>query len=108
MPWFDFFIVNPVVENGIVFDTEKNLKDSRVPVLILHARDDEILPYQLSEKVSVQTYKIKICKIRKRYLWVCDFILFYIDYVLYFYYWYINYNISIFYYIIIIYTFRSS
>lgn len=49
-------MVDSVVENGIVFDTEENLKDSRVPVLILHAQDDEILPYQLSEKVSVQIY----------------------------------------------------
>uniref|UniRef100_A0A2H8TVS7 Monoacylglycerol lipase ABHD12 n=3 Tax=Melanaphis sacchari TaxID=742174 RepID=A0A2H8TVS7_9HEMI len=50
-PWFDFFIIDPVIENGIVFDTEQNLKNSKVPVLILHARDDIIIPYQLSENL---------------------------------------------------------
>jgi len=53
-PWFDFFIIDPVIENGIVFDTEQNLKNAKVPVLILHARDDIIIPYQLSENVSVK------------------------------------------------------
>jgi len=51
LPWFDFFIIDPVIENGIVFDTEENLKNAKVPVLILHARDDAIIPYQLSERL---------------------------------------------------------
>ncbi|XP_060843595.1 lysophosphatidylserine lipase ABHD12-like isoform X2 [Rhopalosiphum padi] len=50
-PWFDFFIIDPVIENGIVFDTEQNLKNAKVPVLILHAQDDIIIPYQLSENL---------------------------------------------------------
>lgn len=50
-PWFDFFIIDPVIANGIVFDTEQNLKNAKVPVLILHARDDIIIPYQLSENL---------------------------------------------------------
>ncbi|XP_050529425.1 lysophosphatidylserine lipase ABHD12-like isoform X2 [Daktulosphaira vitifoliae] len=51
LPWFDYFIIDPVVENGIVFDTEENLKTTKMPVLILHARDDVIIPYKLGEKL---------------------------------------------------------
>lgn len=89
-------MVDSVVENGIVFDTEENLKDSRVPVLILHARDDEILPYQLSEKVSVQTYTIKMCTIKYVKHEYMDIIIYYMDQILSFYYWYISYNMDIF------------
>ena len=51
LPWFNFFIVDSVIENGFVFDSEQNLKNTIVPVLILHARDDGILPYKLSEQL---------------------------------------------------------
>jgi predicted esterase len=37
----------------MVFDTEQNLKNTKFPVLILHAKDDTILPYHLGVKVSI-------------------------------------------------------
>lgn len=51
MPWFEFFIIEPVEENNIIFDTETNLMNTKMPILILHARDDIVIPYELGEKV---------------------------------------------------------
>ncbi|XP_025422660.1 monoacylglycerol lipase ABHD12-like, partial [Sipha flava] len=51
LPWFDYFIIDPVNENDMVFDTEQNLKNTKFPVLILHAKDDTILPYHLGVKL---------------------------------------------------------
>ncbi|XP_050431172.1 lysophosphatidylserine lipase ABHD12 isoform X2 [Adelges cooleyi] len=51
LPWFEFFIIDPVGENGIVFDNEENLKTTKMPVLILHARDDIVIPYTLGQKL---------------------------------------------------------
>jgi len=51
LPWFEFFIIEPVEENNIIFDTETNLMNTKVPILILHARDDIVIPYELGEKV---------------------------------------------------------
>jgi len=33
------------------FDTEARIRKVRVPVLIMHSPDDEIIPYQLGEKI---------------------------------------------------------
>lgn len=53
LPFFEFFIIEPVEENNIVFNTEKNLMDTKFPVLILHAKDDIVIPYTLGEKVNL-------------------------------------------------------
>lgn len=55
LPWFEFFIIEPVQENNIIFDTEKNLMDTKMPILILHARDDIVIPYTLGQKVNMFT-----------------------------------------------------
>ncbi|VVC36562.1 Serine aminopeptidase, S33,Alpha/Beta hydrolase fold [Cinara cedri] len=59
LPWFDFFIIDPVIENGNIFDTEENLKDAKMPVLILHAQDDLIIPYHQSEKLCSYITKFR-------------------------------------------------
>ncbi|XP_003243739.1 monoacylglycerol lipase ABHD12 isoform X1 [Acyrthosiphon pisum] len=51
LPWFEFFIIEPVEKNNIIFDTETNLMNTKMPILILHARDDIVIPYQLGEKL---------------------------------------------------------
>lgn len=53
LPWFEFFIIEPVIENNIIFDTETNLMNTKMPILILHARDDIVIPYELGEKVNI-------------------------------------------------------
>ncbi|XP_025202133.1 monoacylglycerol lipase ABHD12-like isoform X1 [Melanaphis sacchari] len=51
LPWFEFFIIEPVEKNNIIFDTETNLMNTKMPILILHARDDIVIPYELGEKL---------------------------------------------------------
>lgn len=53
LPWFEFFLIEPVIENKIIFDTETNLIGTKMPILILHARDDVVIPYKLGEKVNI-------------------------------------------------------
>lgn len=53
LPWFEFFIIEPVQENNIIFDTETHLMSTKMPILILHAKDDIVIPYTLGEKVSI-------------------------------------------------------
>lgn len=53
MPGFDFFFIKPVEENNIIFDTEKNLMNTKMPILILHAKDDKVIPYFLGVKVII-------------------------------------------------------
>lgn len=52
LPWFEFFFIEPVEESNIIFNTEKHLTDTKMPILILHARDDIVVPYTLGEKVN--------------------------------------------------------
>lgn len=52
LPWFEFFFIEPVEQNNIIFDTETNLMNTKMPILILHARDDVVIPYKLGEKVK--------------------------------------------------------
>lgn len=57
LPWFEFFFIEPVEESNIVFNSDKHLMDTKMPILILHARDDIVVPYTLGEKVN------KICNL---------------------------------------------
>ncbi|KAJ8965344.1 hypothetical protein NQ317_018797 [Molorchus minor] len=51
LPWFEATIINPLHKNGFVFDTASNILNVSCPIMILHAEDDEIIPYQLGEKL---------------------------------------------------------
>ncbi|VVC24112.1 Hypothetical protein CINCED_3A001964 [Cinara cedri] len=59
LPWFEFFIIEPVVENNIIFDTETNLMNTKMPILILHAKDDVVIPYKLGEKLYTHLLKTR-------------------------------------------------
>lgn len=49
---FEYFVIDPIVnKNGISFKTEEYLSNSNIPVLILHAVDDRIVPFPLGKKV---------------------------------------------------------
>lgn len=52
LPWFDFFFIEPVEQSKIIFNTESNLMNTKMPVLILHARDDIVIPFKLGERVK--------------------------------------------------------
>uniref|UniRef100_A0A8D8VKW0 Monoacylglycerol lipase ABHD12 n=1 Tax=Cacopsylla melanoneura TaxID=428564 RepID=A0A8D8VKW0_9HEMI len=51
MPWFDYFFTSPMYENGLRFESDKNLANSKTSILILHAKDDKIIPYELGLKL---------------------------------------------------------
>jgi pimeloyl-ACP methyl ester carboxylesterase len=45
--------VDPVGENRLLFETDKHLGIIKSPVLILHAEDDMVVPYQLGKRVCM-------------------------------------------------------
>lgn len=53
MVGFDYFVIEPLVESGITFKTQEYLSNSAIPILILHAEDDWVVPFALGIKVSI-------------------------------------------------------
>ncbi|KAG8234457.1 hypothetical protein J437_LFUL011856 [Ladona fulva] len=55
MPWFDHFFLNPVNANNLAFETDKHLKNVNIPIIILHAEDDAVVPFKLGLKLYSST-----------------------------------------------------
>ncbi|KAJ8944122.1 hypothetical protein NQ318_013304 [Aromia moschata] len=51
LPWFAVTILNPLHKNGFIFNTASNILNISCPIMILHAQDDSIVPYQFGEKL---------------------------------------------------------
>uniref|UniRef100_UPI00398EF4EE lysophosphatidylserine lipase ABHD12-like isoform X4 n=1 Tax=Pristiophorus japonicus TaxID=55135 RepID=UPI00398EF4EE len=49
-PGFEWFFMDTITENNIFFHNVENLKSISTPVLILHAEDDDIIPFKLGKK----------------------------------------------------------
>lgn len=45
--------MDPVGENQLLFETDRHLGIIKSPVLILHAEDDMVVPYQLGKRVCI-------------------------------------------------------
>lgn len=45
--------MDPVGENQLLFETDKHLGIIKSPVLILHAEDDMVVPFQLGKRVCM-------------------------------------------------------
>lgn len=58
-PWFEFFFVDPVGENQLLFETDKHLGIIKSPVLLLHAEDDMVVPYQLGKRLYNTAIQIR-------------------------------------------------
>lgn len=52
MPWFTYTIIDPIYENGLRFESDKNILNVNCSILILHAEDDMIVPLKLGNKVN--------------------------------------------------------
>lgn len=52
LPWFDATIRDPLEENGFHFWTTTNILSVNCPIMIVHAKDDSIIPYTLGEKLA--------------------------------------------------------
>lgn len=53
LPWFNWMIVQPYYENNLRFESDKHIGNIKCPVMILHAEDDNVVPFILGEKVSL-------------------------------------------------------
>lgn len=51
LPWFDYTIAQPMHSNFLRFESDKHIAEFRQPVLILHAEDDLVVPFNLGYKV---------------------------------------------------------
>uniref|UniRef100_A0A1B6GS72 AB hydrolase-1 domain-containing protein n=1 Tax=Cuerna arida TaxID=1464854 RepID=A0A1B6GS72_9HEMI len=51
LPWYEDFFIKPLDENDLAFESDKHLMNTSVPILMLHAKDDKIIPYSLAEKL---------------------------------------------------------
>ncbi|XP_076279866.1 lysophosphatidylserine lipase ABHD12 isoform X2 [Lasioglossum baleicum] len=51
LPWFHWVIVEPFYENHLRFESDKHIKNVQCSVMILHAEDDNVIPFFLGEKL---------------------------------------------------------
>lgn len=52
LPWFDYMIARPLYSNRLRFESDEHIAEFRQPVMILHAEDDMVIPFELGYKVS--------------------------------------------------------
>ncbi|XP_018792020.1 PREDICTED: monoacylglycerol lipase ABHD12 isoform X2 [Bactrocera latifrons] len=51
LPWFDLTIARPMYSNKLRFESDKHISEFRQPVMILHAEDDYVVPFELGYKL---------------------------------------------------------
>lgn len=47
MPWFETTILKPIYDNGFRFESDQHISEFRAPVMIMHAENDRVIPYEL-------------------------------------------------------------
>ncbi|KAF5297392.1 hypothetical protein FQR65_LT01323 [Abscondita terminalis] len=52
LPWFKGTVIEPLKSNDLSFQTDEYLLSVDCPIMILHAEDDEYVPYSFSEKAQ--------------------------------------------------------
>ncbi|XP_012276941.1 monoacylglycerol lipase ABHD12 isoform X2 [Orussus abietinus] len=51
LPWFHWLIVEPFYTNNLRFESDKHIEKIQCPIMILHAEDDNVIPFALGEKL---------------------------------------------------------
>ncbi|XP_053962955.1 lysophosphatidylserine lipase ABHD12 isoform X2 [Anastrepha ludens] len=51
LPWFDLTISRPMYSNSLRFESDRHIAEFRQPVMILHAEDDYVVPFELGYKL---------------------------------------------------------
>ncbi|CAH1113244.1 unnamed protein product [Psylliodes chrysocephalus] len=51
LPWFRTTIIQPMIDNDFDFDSQKYIVDVDCPIMILHAKDDTIIPYSFATEL---------------------------------------------------------
>ncbi|CAH0546604.1 unnamed protein product [Brassicogethes aeneus] len=59
LPWFAFTVVDPMQENNFLFKTDVHICHVDLPIIILHAEDDNVVPYRLGYKLYEAALKCK-------------------------------------------------
>ncbi|XP_063615967.1 lysophosphatidylserine lipase ABHD12-like, partial [Penaeus indicus] len=54
LPYYDWSILEPLRTSGVVFDNEKHIANIPIPIWILHAQDDGVVPITLGLEVWMQ------------------------------------------------------
>ena len=61
MPWFEWFFTGTLNKSDVAFRTDELVQHISLPVLIFHARDDAVVPFQLGEKLyKVVNRRVKV------------------------------------------------
>lgn len=55
-----FPVLSKIIYSRYKFDALESIKKNKAPLLLLHSRDDEIIPFELGEKIYQQASKPKI------------------------------------------------
>lgn len=58
LPWFMYTIVEPMLANNFIFASDVHIKRVNSPILILHAKDDGVVPYELGHRVSASDLQV--------------------------------------------------
>ncbi|XP_031832490.1 lysophosphatidylserine lipase ABHD12 isoform X2 [Nomia melanderi] len=51
LPWFHWVIVEPFYYNNLRFESDEHIKNVQCSIMILHAEDDNVIPFSLGEKL---------------------------------------------------------
>lgn len=53
MPGFEWLFIEPLEANNLAFKSDVHIAHIDVPILILHAQDDSVIPIALARKVAI-------------------------------------------------------
>lgn len=59
IPWFHWLFIDTIKENDIHFESDQSIADVSPPLLLLHAEDDAIVPYELGQKLYEAALKTR-------------------------------------------------
>lgn len=59
IPWFHWLFIDTIKENDIHFESDQSIADVSPPLLIMHAEDDAIVPYELGQKLYQAAVKTR-------------------------------------------------
>ncbi|KAK7073294.1 Protein abhd12b [Halocaridina rubra] len=57
MPKFEWLFLDPLASSGIDFRSDDHIVHINIPVLILHAEDDLVVPFRLGKKLYESALK---------------------------------------------------
>lgn len=59
LPWFETTILKPIYDNGFRFESDQHIAEFRAPVMIMHAENDQVIPYELGYQLYRSALKMR-------------------------------------------------